>query len=177
MMPLQARLRKRWPVCLIWSYRSWRQSLRDHASGLSQFLAEEVSGVERVHFVAHSMGSIVLRTMLATRPMPNLGNTVFLGPPHHGTPKADAFCRRFGERLRTIAELKSSDESFVNQLPPWNYGPACVIQADGDFLIPPKQTELEGITQYASVPGPHSFLLVSSKAATLAARFLETGRL
>lgn len=177
LLPLWARMRRRWPECKMWSYNSWRYSIEHHSGNLSLFFKQECAAYDRVHVIAHSMGSIVLRTSLANRVPGNFGRTVFLGPPHQGTPMADKFCDWWGQRWQTVAELKSGQDSFVNRLPAWTYGQACVIRAEGDFLIPPGRTELNGIDEYTSVPGPHSYLLFSAKAARLAISFIETGQL
>ena len=177
LLPLWARMRRRWPKSKIWSYNSWRYSIDHHSGKLSQFFEHECATYHRIHVIAHSMGSIVLRAALANRVPDNFGRTVFLGPPHQGTPMADKFCNWWGQRWQTVAELKSGEDSFVNRLPAWRYGQACVIRAEGDFMVPPERVQLEGIDQYASVPGPHSYLLFSAKAARLAIRFIEDGHL
>lgn len=161
----------------MWTYGSWKHDIRFHADLLLEMAERQLVDFDQVHFVVHSMGSIVLRAALAKRPFKNLGRTVFLGPPHRGTPMADKFCGWWGQNWRTVADLKAGEDSFVNQLPAWSYGPACVIRAQGDFLIPEDRVQLDGITQYACVPGPHSYLLFSAKAAKLAIGFIETGNL
>lgn len=177
LIPLWLRLRKHYPDCFMWSYSSWKYDLRYHSDQLLGFAASHLANYQQVHFIVHSMGSIVLRAALAKYRIANLGRTVFLAPPHQGTPMADKFVNRWGERFQTVIDLKTGPNSFVNQLPSWSYGPACIIQAKGDFMIPPERTLLEGISQYAKVPGPHSYLLFSKKAAKLAIEFLETGKL
>lgn len=177
LLPLWARMRRRWPNCKMWSYNSWRYSIEHHAKNLSTFFEQHCKSFDRLHVIAHSMGSIVLRTSLVNHVPENFGRTVFLGPPHQGTPAADKFCGWWGQRWQTVAQLQAGEQSFVNRLPGWTYGQACVIRADGDFLIPPDRTQLSGIDEYASVPGPHSYLLFSAKAAELAVRFIETGQL
>ncbi|WP_345873477.1 esterase/lipase family protein [Shewanella algae] len=42
----------------------------------------------RVHFVAHSMGGLIVRQLLAEQPPDNLGHSVFIATPHDGSPLA-----------------------------------------------------------------------------------------
>jgi triacylglycerol esterase/lipase EstA (alpha/beta hydrolase family) len=57
-------------------------------------------------FVTHSMGGIILRQIMKTRPLPNLGRVIMLGPPNQGSEVVD--------RLRHFKIIKQ-----IN-------GPACL---------------------------------------------------
>src|SRR5690606_22113711 len=69
----------------------------------------------RVHFVVHSMGSLLVRHYLGRARPVNLGRTVFIAPPNRGAELADAgrpqwlFRAVIGVNLRTLG---MSDDAF-----------------------------------------------------------------
>jgi len=78
-----------------------RGSIEAHAARLAAKAREldEDAAIERLHFVGHSMGAIVVRIALTvTRPR-KLGRVVLLAPPNRGARLADFALRLFGRRL------------------------------------------------------------------------------
>lgn len=82
-------------------YPSTQRDVGSHARALDQII-ENLSGIEEINFVAHSMGNIVVRHYLADhtrdsspsgsppstivrRPDPRIRRFVMLGPPNHGS--------------------------------------------------------------------------------------------
>ncbi len=83
-------------------------------------------GAERVHFVTHSLGGILVRALAADRldagrPLPTGSRAVMLAPPHAGSEVADALRHRQPFRSvlgPALQQLGTDDESLPNRLGP-----------------------------------------------------------
>jgi pimeloyl-ACP methyl ester carboxylesterase len=158
-----------------WGYRSFAKSIDFHAVQLNQFV-DDLPKEITVHFVAHSMGAIVVRAALDRRPLPNLGRIVFLAPPNLGSPLARYATKIVGSFCKSICQLSDRPDSFVNQIrsvPATEFG---VVAARYDFLVPRASTGLEGMSDRVTVNALHSSLLFSQRTADLTISFIETGR-
>jgi triacylglycerol lipase len=76
---------------------------------------------ERVHFVTHSMGGILLRVWMLDHNVPNMGHVVMLAPPNHGSEIVD----ELGETALFEAingpagkQLGTATDDLPNLLPP-----------------------------------------------------------
>lgn len=78
------------------SYPSTRAPLAAHAARLRELL-DGLRGIERVSFVTHSLGALVVRCAVAEpgAGWPALGRVVFCFPPNQGSTRADAWCGRW----------------------------------------------------------------------------------
>jgi len=78
----------------------------------------------KIHFVAHSLGGIVLRQYLSNHEIPNLGRVVMLSPPNHGSELADRLRNNCLYRLATGPagqQLGTSEASVPNRLSPVDF--------------------------------------------------------
>jgi pimeloyl-ACP methyl ester carboxylesterase len=93
---LEENIRQRTDFCTVrLQYASTRARLDDHARALANALAM-LDEDSTIHFVAHSMGNLVVRRMLfdqahaekSTKPTPKYGRMVMIGPPNQGSEMA-----------------------------------------------------------------------------------------
>ena len=176
MYPLCWRLRRAGYQVTNWAYPSFTANVKFHAQRLRDFLCQECQHESRVHLLAHSLGSIVVRTALAIEPPPNLGRVVFLAPPNQGTPFAHRAGKIVGKYIPIVNELSDRPDSFIKRLPtavPTDLG---VIAARFDVLVPVANTHLEGEKEHVVLNATHNSLLISSKVVQMACSFFQTGK-
>jgi triacylglycerol lipase len=146
----------------------------------------------RVHFVAHSMGSLLVRHHLAHARPANLGRAVFIAPPNCGAELADAgrpqwlFRTVIGVNLRTLG---MSDDAFWRTLPQRVDYPLGIIAGMGhgnpfgrklpepnDGTVTIDSTRLEGAADSIELPWSHTAMLFHQRTADQALHFLQHGR-
>lgn len=98
------------------------KTLIEVADSVYRRLSPQISKDERVHFVCHSMGGLVLRTMLGYYRMPtvNMGAMVTLGSPHKGAHWVDSIPggQKIGAVIFGSKIVKSLQEyDFIKSLP------------------------------------------------------------
>ncbi len=155
-------------------------------------------GAERVHFVTHSLGGVLVRAFAADRAdgdraLPDGSRAVMLAPPHAGSEVADALQDR--EPFRSVlgpslGELGTDEGTGPNLMGPVRGVEAGVIAGtraivpfgrlfDGphDGLVSVASAHApDGITDRAVVPKTHALLMMSPTVIRLTVRFLQTGR-
>ena len=119
------------------SYSSRRQDIK-HLSGdfLKSLLDETVPReCDRVHFVTHSLGGLIVREYLSQYPLANLGRVVMLGPPNQGSALVDIL-RRFPAGRWILGpsgyDLGTSPSDAPQRLGPVKF-PLGVIAGDFSF--------------------------------------------
>jgi pimeloyl-ACP methyl ester carboxylesterase len=175
--PLRRALQRQGFLAVNWHYRSLRGSIEAHTARLTVDAKEldEDTGVERLHFVGHSMGAIVVRRALAIARPRKLGRVVLLAPPNRGARLADLALRLFGRRLVAATELCSHPDSYVNRLAPAADLDCGVIAAAWDHAISLASTHLPGQRDHLVLRSLHTLPLHWQTPAQ-AGHFLRHGR-
>lgn len=151
----------------------------------------EKPGVERIHFVTHSLGGILLRQYLSERWIENLGRVVMLGPPNQGSVAADELQDVPGfDWLNGPAgrQLGKGEDSV-----PLNLGPAdfelgiiagsrtidpltsTLLENPDDGRVSVDDTRLDGMSDFIVVEHSHAFMMRMREPIELTIRFLNTG--
>jgi pimeloyl-ACP methyl ester carboxylesterase len=182
---------------LRFSYASTRNTIGDHAAALQEVLTGLPKGA-KISFVAHSMGNIVVRHLLADLKeegdpdglLQRCGSMVMLGPPNQGAAIARrlAYTKVFGLVAgKTGLQLGPNWQQLVGNLAIPEF-PFSIIAGDlsqknirnpilgeaSDFVVQVDETQLEGRESLTTVPVLHSTLMKNPKVQQLVVEFLQS---
>lgn len=155
-------------------------------------LLAQCQEAERVHFVTHSMGGIILRGYLADHSVHNLGRIVMLAPPNKGSELVDRMKGLPGfERLNGPAgmQLGADMESVPNTIQDveaeigiiagdlaLNPIYDALIEGPNDGKVAVEATKLDVMTDHIVLPVSHTFMMNSIEVARQTTLFLREGR-
>ena len=195
MRPIQQALEREGFTVMNVDYPSRERTVEELSeSVLSPVMAEcRANGATQVHFVAHSLGGILIRQYAANHPDAPIGRVVMLGPPNAGSEVVD----RLGEwRLFSWIngpagkELSTSQSSVPNRLGPVRFqagilagnrsinwiNSLMMIEGPDDGKVSVERTKLEGMTDHLVLPTSHPFLLRNREAIAQTTEFLRHGK-
>ena len=146
---------------------------------------------ERLHFVTHSMGGILVRQLIATQRPPNLGRVVMIAPPNRGSELVD----KLGglPPFRWIngpagSQLGTGDASLPLRLGAADFPLGVIagrrsfnplyswlIPGDDDGKVAVERAKLEGMTDFIVIDRSHTFIQNGPDTADQAVQFLRNG--
>lgn len=144
----------------------------------------------RVHFVTHSMGGILLRHFVSTRPDLALGRVVMIGPPNRGSEVADRWLRVPGIGWivgPNLAELSTRSRMAAAAVVPVDFEVGVIagttaplawnspLPKPHDGKVSVVGTELAGMAAHTTVRASHSLLPWRREVVRLVERFLAAG--
>jgi len=128
-----------------------------------------------VHFVGHSLGGIIARSLISENPPRGLGRLVMLAPPNQGSQAADFFSPVIDWLLQPIDELRTDSGATVRNLPPLRNVDVGVIAGRHDGKLSVEQTHLDGETGHVVVNSGHTFIMRRDDVLHLMLAFLRDG--
>lgn len=148
-------------------------------------------GVERIHFVTHSLGGILLRQYLSESEIDDLGRVVMLGPPNQGSeavegmgglPGFDWINGPAGKQLGKGADsvpLRLGPADFELGIIAGNRTidpiTSSVLDNPDDGRVSVADTKLAGMDDFIVVEHSHAFMMRMPEPIELTVRFLKTG--
>lgn len=151
----------------------------------------EELGIERVDFVTHSLGGILVRQYLDKRDIPGLRRVVMLGPPNQGSEMADyAWSLSLLQPLlpRALVQLGTSEDSVPRRLGPADFELGVIAgtannlplkpgqpQGRGDGTVAVSETIVPGMTDFLELPVGHTFMMWDEELLEQVVFFLEHG--
>ncbi len=149
-------------------------------------------GAQKIHFVTHSLGGILVRSYFSRHtPDTALGRVVMLGPPNQGSEVVDRLKNwSLFQEINGPAgqELGTAATSTPNRLGPPNFSVGIIagnqsinwinsgmIAGPDDGKVSVERTKLTGMTDHLILPATHPFLMKNPRAIAQVITFLRTG--
>ncbi|MFQ5733652.1 MAG: esterase/lipase family protein, partial [Planctomycetaceae bacterium] len=192
---MQTRLEKEGYTVVGFDYPSSRVDVAKSAKYLERVVTS-LKGVEEIHFVAHSLGGLIVRQYRGGHKDKRVKRLVMLGVPNNGAQLADRFRRVglyraiFGPAGQQMLTNKSDKTGLIAKLPTPDFEFAVIagsrgnmkgynplIPGDDDGTVSVAGTRLPGAADFLAVPALHSFLVSNADVIDATVRFLKSGAL
>lgn len=151
----------------------------------------EGEDVEKIHFVTHSLGGILVRQYLSTETVDELGRVVMLGPPNQGSNAVDDLDDVPGfDWLNGPAghQLGKGEDSVPLALGPVDFElgviagnrtidpvTSAVLDNPDDGKVSVEDTKIDGMDDFVIVEHSHAFMMRMQGPIELTRTFLRTG--
>lgn len=172
-------------------YPSREKPIEELSKGVFNSIPKSFLVSGQLHFVTHSMGGIIVRTLLKENRIENLGRVVMLSPPNHGSEVVDKLGGLFVFKwLNGTAgqQLGTDKDGYVNRLGPVDYEVGVItgnrsinwmlsalIPGKDDGKVSVESAKLEGMKEFKVMPVTHPFIMRNEKVICEVVEFLKEG--
>ena len=166
------------------SYASFAMSPAENAQQLQTYIQN--IDCEKIHFVCHSLGGLVVRHLFDSFPDQRPGQIVTLGTPHQPCEAAGKFSNYLPGKMMLG---NSIDRGLLGDTPAWNssnklgsiagtlrFGLGMVISGiprPNDGTVAVEETRLDGMHDHLCMNASHFGLLLSRTAAEQTRHFIQ----
>lgn len=172
-------------------YGSLKQGIGDIQKEFETKVDQSLHGIDdKVHFVGHSMGGLMIRSYLGKKKPKNLGNVVIVGSPSRGTEAVEYLRNKWYFFLLgpALPSLSTKDSVFLASLikPNYNLGVIAgnvsygnrsrLFTGKNDGLVSVESTKVEGMKDFISMPESHFSLRHSEKVMKQILNFLKSSK-
>ena len=148
-------------------------------------------GFEKIHFVTHSMGGLIVRYFLQDHTLPTGSRIVMLSPPNHGSEVADHFQKskfyklivgEVGQELATDSKILSELKPIVPEVgiiagnKSSNSFFSKIIPGDDDGRVAVDNTKLTEMKDFIVVPSTHLTIKYNNEVIKQTVFFLKNGK-
>ena len=145
---------------------------------------------EKIHFITHSLGGILVRFFFEERDLDNLGRVVMLGPPNQGSELVDRLKPVPGFSLLgpTGSRLGTGADSILRELGPVFYEVGVIagtrnitplgfffLNRPNDSVVTVESTKVQGMSDHIILPVTHTFMMRNNMVIDHSINFLKLG--
>ena len=173
------------------AWPSTRRKLAANADALQELL-ENLEGVERISFVTHSLGGLLVREALSRdadwRGRIAVNAVVMIAPPSRGSAMADTlqyvppvnlllWRGLFDATTESVARLPAPDAPFgIIAAGRGGRGYNPLLEGDDDMIVRVEETRLDGAADWVHLPGMHTFVMNRPETVRAVTNFIEHKR-
>lgn len=172
-------------------YASRNLSIEQLAKNVRTEIDTLTNDDDTIHFVTHSMGGILVRTIQKKTPLENIGRVVMLSPPNQGSELVDSLGDfKLFDWINGPAgdQLGTDPDGFINSLGPVdfelgvitgdrsiNWINSLIIPGKDDGKVSTERAKTEGMKDYKIIHATHPYIMRNDEAVTATIQFLKTG--
>ncbi|MFL5381353.1 MAG: esterase/lipase family protein [Longimicrobiaceae bacterium] len=160
---------------LNWGYSSYTRAVPELGTRLARDAAASLGSAPKVHFVGHSLGTVLIRWVLANARPERVGRVVLLAPPNRGAARADAAAPYLSWLLPPLADLRPTPQAASVKLGAPAEVEVGIIAGASDRTVAVAETRLEGARGHVLVPSGHTFIMLRRDVHRLVLAFLRSG--
>lgn len=174
-----------------YDYPSTKLSIEKLAEEVINDAMSRCPTADKIHFVTHSMGGILVRQYLSIHTLGKLGRVVMLGPPNKGSQVVDTLHSVPGFELingPAGMQLGTGDSSVPNKLGAANFDLGIIagsrsinlilsgmLPDPDDGKVSVENTRLEGMSDHITLPVTHPFMMDNTEVIKQVIYFLKNG--